>query len=69
MFDSHLTRQLSAAGGNAAVQISSSSSQRLSLQPFSHFACLVVGALGKRANEAVPTLLARNNSDTSTLGR
>lgn len=68
MFDSHLTRQLSAAGGNTAVQISSSS-QRLSLQPSSHFACLVVGALGKRANEAVPTLLAGNDSDTSTLGR
>lgn len=68
MFDSHLTRQLSAARGNTAVQISSRS-QRLSFQPYSHFACLVVGALGKSVNDTVPTLLAGKDSGTSTLGK
>lgn len=67
MFDSHLTQQLSAARGNTGVHVSSSS-QRLSLLPYSHFACLVQ-ALGKSVNGAMPNLLARNEAGTSTLGK
>lgn len=46
VFDSHLTWQLSAARGNAAEQ-ASSSSQRLSLQLYSHFAVLLFGPWGR----------------------
>ena len=48
VFDSHLTWQLSAARGNTAEQ-ASSSSQRLSLQFYSHFAscCLGLGEEGQ----------------------
>lgn len=68
MFDSHLTQQLSVARGNTAAH-NSSSSQRPSLRPYSHFVCLVVQALGKSVNDAMPNLLFRNDAGTGTLGK